>query len=480
MATQLYLDGTWIDSSGGTREVANPATGAVLEHMAVASTEDVDRAVLAARRALEWGPWSALSAFERRRRLHAFAREVRDAAIEIGIVESDDMGLPRSFAQQGAKAAADALEYYAGWADKITGEVLPTREASALDYTVRHPVGVVAAIVPWNSPTFLSVQKLGPALAAGCTVVLKPSEEAPLAPLQLATCAQRAGLPPGVVNIVTGTAEAGAALVSHPGVDKVSFTGGTELGRRIAQQAASRLARVDLELGGKSANIVFADADLDAAALGAVMGVFLNSGQQCIAGSRLLVQRSVYDEVVARVTAIAEGLPVGLPDQPGTVLGPLINERHLERVLGFVEEADDVGEVVLGGRRLDGELGNGYFLGPTVVKDVDHDSRLWVEEVFGPVLAVVPFETPGDAIVLANDTRFGLAGGVWTSDLDTAHLVARSVRTGTMWVNTYLELSPAAPFGGFKDSGLGREGGLTSVQSYTELTNVHIKLGDDG
>lgn len=478
MTTELFVDGAWRKASGETRPVVNPATGTTLEHLGCATPEDVDRAVRAARQALDAGPWGSMSGFERRRRLLAFAREVREAAEAIGAVESDDMGMPRAFVQGGVTAAADGLEYFAGWADKVGGEVLPGPDASALNYTVRHPVGVVGAIVPWNSPTYLALQKLGPALAAGCTVVLKPSEEAPLGPLQLAACAERAELPPGVVNVVTGTADAGAALVAHPGVDKVSFTGGTELGRRVAREAAARFARVALELGGKSANIVFADADLDAAALGSTLAVLLNTGQQCIAGSRLLVQRPVYDEFVRRVVETARGLKVGMPAEPGTMLGPLISERQLERVLGFVAEAGEAGTVVLGGERLGGELADGYFLGPTVVADVDRGSRLWNEEVFGPVLAVTPFDTAAEAVEVANDSRYGLAGGVWTSDLDTAHGVAGSIRTGTMWVNTYLDMSPAAPFGGFKESGVGREGGLPSVQEFTELTSVHVKLGE--
>lgn len=480
MPTQLLIDGEWAEaSSGETRAVLNPATGKPIAEMGIGTEGDVDRAVRSARTALEDGPWSRMSGYERRKLLLAFAREVSAAAEEIGATESQDMGMPQLFAQGAVAMASETLEYFAGWADKIGGQTIPTPSADVLDYTIRHPVGVVAAIVPWNSPTFLSIAKLGPALAAGCTVVLKPSEEAPLAPLKLGECAQKAGFPPGVLNIVTGEGpDAGAALVAHPGVDKISFTGGTELGRHIGQEAAKRFARVSLELGGKSANIVFADANLDEAAVGAVMAFMLNSGQQCIAGSRLLIERSVYDEFLERVKGVASGFQVGMPDQPTTQLGPIINQRQLDRVLGFVEEADDAGRVVLGGERLGGDLADGFFVAPTIVADTDHSSRLWNEEVFGPVVAATPFDTPAEAISIANDTRYGLAGGVWTKNLDVAHGVAGAIRTGTMWVNSYLNMFPGAPFGGFKESGQGREGGLAAVHDYTETTNVYVNLAN--
>lgn len=476
--TQLYVDGAWRAPQGNdTLAVLNPATGLPLAEMSCASASDVDAAVAAARRALEQGPWKKATGFERRAWLLAFAREVRAAAQQLGELTTDEMGMPLSMTVASAVGSADYLEYFAGWADKIGGDVVPTPMRGALDYTIRHPVGVVAAIVPWNAPVFLAVAKLAPALAAGCTVVLKPSELAPLATLDLVRCAERAGLPAGVVNVVTGPGDPiGAALVSHPGVDKVSFTGGTELGRIVSTAAAASFKRVSLELGGKSADIVFADADLDAAATGATMAVLLNTGQQCVAGSRLLVQRRVYDEMVERVTTIARSLQVGDPRDASTVLGPVISEPHLERVLSFVRDADSAGRVVLGGERLDGELKEGYFLSPTVVADVEPTSRLACEEVFGPVIAMTPFDTAADAVALANDSPFGLAGGVWTRDLDTAHGVAGALRTGTVWVNNYLAMPPSAPFGGFKASGLGREGGWAAIEDYTEVTNVLVAL----
>ena len=476
--TQLFLDGRWTDAtSERSLPVLNPSTGKEFAEMACASEEDVDDAVDAARRALDEGPWSAMTGFERRSLLLAFARELRDAADSIGAVAADDMGMPMSFSTAAVRFSADYLEYFAGWADKVGGETIPTPVRGALDYTIRHPVGVVAAIVPWNAPVFLTVSKLAPALAAGCTVVLKPSELAPLSPIELVRCAERAGLPPGVLNLVTGAGDdVGAVLVSHPGVDMVSFTGGTELGRTIGADAARSFKRCALELGGKSANIVFADADLDAATFGVALGVLVNSGQQCVAGSRVLVERPVYGEMLERLANATEGFPVGDARSDGTMVGPLISERHLERVLGYVNQAAESGQVVVGGDRLGGDLADGYFVGATIVADADPHSRLWREEVFGPVFAVVPFDTPQQAIAIANDSDYGLAGGVWTRDLDIAHGVAGALRTGTVWVNTYLAMSPSAPFGGHKASGVGREGGWAAIEEYTETTNVLVAL----
>src|SRR5438552_3151278 len=482
MTTQLFVDGQWQQATSDTvLPVINPSTGKPFAEMACASRADVDRAVAAARRALETGPWSTMTGFQRRSLLLAFAREVRAATEVLGELTTDDMGMPLSFTRGAVEVSADYLEYFAGWADKIGGETVPTPTPGALDYTIRHPVGVVAAIVPWNAPVFLAVAKLAPALAAGCTVVLKPSELAPLSPLELVACAERAGLPAGVVNLVTGSGDdVGAALVAHPGVDKVSFTGGTELGRVVGAEAARTFKRCSLELGGKSANIVFADADLDAAAMGATLGVLVNTGQQCVAGSRILVQRPAYDDFIARLTALNASFAVGDPRRPDTMVGPIITERHLARVLTYVAEAGQAGRVVLGGERLGGELADGYFLGPTIVADADPSARLCREEVFGPVSAVLPFDTADEAVTMANDTDFGLAGGVWTRDLDTAHGVAGALRTGTVWVNTYLNMPPSAPFGGHKASGLGREGGWAAIEAFTELTNVFVQLKNLG
>jgi aldehyde dehydrogenase (NAD+) len=472
------VGGEWIDaSSDATLPVEDPSTGKTIAQMACAARTDVDAAVAAARRALETGQWASMTPFARRSLLLAFAREVRESAYGLGELATGDMGMPIGFTVGSAAVGADYLEYFAGWADKIGGDVVPTGMPHALDYTIRHPVGVVAAIVPWNAPIFLSIAKLAPALAAGCTVVLKPSELAPLSVIELTRCAERAGLPAGVLNLVTGPGDdVGAALVEHPGVDKVSFTGGTELGRIVGQSAAKTFKRVSLELGGKSANIIFADADLDAAASGAALGVLVNTGQQCIAGSRVLVQRPVYDEMVERIAQQAGVMSVGDPRDPTTMCGPLISQRHLDRVLAYVADAGDSGRVVMGGERLGGDLADGYFISATVVADVDNETRLAREEVFGPVIAVMPFDTAAEAVAIANDTDFGLAGGIWTSNLDTAHGVAAALRTGTIWVNNYLSLQASTPFGGHKASGLGREGGWAAIEDYTELTNVLVAL----
>ena len=477
--TRLYIDGDWVEAtSDASLPVVNPSTGKPFAQMACASRADVDRAAAAARRALEEGPWAAMGGFQRRSLLLDLVRELRQAASAIGDLSTDDMGMPLPFATAAVEFSAEYLEYFAGWADKIGGRTVPTPNRAHLDYTIRHPVGVVAAIVPWNAPVFLAVAKLAPALAAGCSVVLKPSELAPLSPLELVACGHRAGFPPGVLNLVTGSGDdVGAALVAHPGVDKVSFTGGTELGRIVGAEAARTFKRVSLELGGKSANIVFADADLDAAAMGATLGVLLNTGQQCIAGSRVLVQRPVYDDMVERLVAMNQGFPVGSPRQPGTMVGPIISQRHLDRVLGFVAEAGGAGRVVLGGERLGGDLADGYFVGPTVVADADPASRLCREEVFGPVTAVLPFETAAEAVAMANDTDFGLAGAVWTRDLNIAHGVAGALRTGTVWVNSYLDMPPSAPFGGHKASGVGREGGWDALRFFTEMGKRKSGLG---
>jgi acyl-CoA reductase-like NAD-dependent aldehyde dehydrogenase len=476
--TELFIDGVWRPAtSETTHTVLDPSTGKALTEMACGSRADVDAAVAAARTALEGGPWPRMTPNARRTILLRFAAEVRQSKELIGDLLSSDMGAPLLLTEGQTGAAADYLEYFAGWSDKIAGEVLPVNLPGALDYTLRKPVGVVAAIVPWNAPAFLTVAKIAPALAAGCTIVLKPSELAPLAPLELVRCAERAGLPPGVLNVVTGLgAEVGAPLVEHPGIDMVSFTGGTETGAHVASAAARTFKRVTLELGGKSANVIFADADLDAAAMSAVVGVIMNSGQQCIAGSRVLVQRSVYDQVVEKIASLTAMFKVGLPRTPGIMVGPLINQQAVDRVLGFVDAAASQGRVVVGGERVGGDLADGYFVSPTVVADVDNASDLAQREVFGPVTAVIPFDTTADAVRIANDTPYGLAGGVWTRDLDTAHHMAAQMRCGSVWVNNYLTVEAGVPFGGFGHSGIGREGGWGAIEHFTEVTNVLVAL----
>jgi acyl-CoA reductase-like NAD-dependent aldehyde dehydrogenase len=471
---QLIVGADRVSGAGEVDIDVNPATGEDIAAVAAASPAQVDAAVQAARAALG-GPWGEMDGFTRRRLLNRFADAVAARAADIGAAATADMGQPLGFAVGEAIAASDYLAYYAGWADKLAGDTLTTPLTHAHVYTYREPVGVVAAIVAWNSPTMLTAFKLGPALAAGCTVVLKPSELAPFAPLLVAEAALDAGLPPGVVNVVLGGAATGAALVSHPDVDKITFTGGGRVARQVAEEAAASCKRLTLELGGKSANIVFEDADLAAAAAGACQGVFLLAGQQCVAGSRVLVHRRVLDDFVDRLIAGAKEWTVGDPHAPDTRVGPLISAQALARVETFVDEAKaGGGEVVCGGARLDGPLAAGWFYPPTVITGIGNDARLCREEIFGPVAAVVPFDSEAEAVSLANDTRFGLAGGVWTRDLSRAHRVARAVRAGTMWVNCYTAVTPGAPFGGVGLSGIGREGGVEGLHDFTEVKTVYV------
>ena len=473
--TKHFIGGEWREAAGEPLMKMNPTTGKPLASVPLATAEEVDAAVVAARKALDGG-WANSPPQERRKLLLRFAQLLAEDAMEIGRTAAEEMGMPHGMTMGEALFAAEYLEYFAGWADKIHGEVVPVTAPGVFDYTLKEPIGVVAAIIPWNAPISLSVFKLAPALAAGNAIVLKPSELASSAALRLAELVAKAGFPRGVVNVLTGDASTGRAMIEHPGVDRIAFTGGTETGRKIAETAGRNLKPVSLELGGKSANVVFADADLDAAAVSAATAIFLNGGQACIAGSRLLVESTIADAFVEKVAAAANGWVIGDPLQPGTLMGPLISEPHLERVLGMVDEARSGAEVVLGGERLGGELAEGYFVPPTILTGVSNDQRIAREEVFGPVLSVIPFTDQAEAIAIANDTPYGLAGGVWTNDLNRAHAVAKAIRAGTVWVNTWHLVNPGTPFGGYKDSGLGREGGLQALNSYLETKNVYVQL----
>ncbi|MEX2459553.1 MAG: aldehyde dehydrogenase family protein [Actinomycetota bacterium] len=473
--TQHFIGGEWRPGDGPTLDDLNPATGRALASVPTGTAEEVDAAVAAARKAFDGG-WSSSTPQERRKLLLRLSQLLAEDVMEISRISTEEMGMPHGISMGEILYAAEYLEYFAGWADKIHGEVIPVVAPGVFDYTLREPMGVVAAIIPWNAPVNLSISKLAPALAAGNVVVLKPSELAPLAPLRLAELVAKAGFPRGVVNVLTGDATTGRALVEHPGVDRIAFTGGTETGRTIGEIAGRNLKPLSLELGGKSANIVFADADLNAAALSAATGIFLNTGQACLAGSRLLVEAPVADAFVEKVSAAARGMVVGDPFQPGTVMGPVISEGALNRILGMVDEARESADVVLGGERLGGELAEGYFLPPTILTGVSNDQRIAREEVFGPVLSVIPFADEAEAIAIANDTRYGLAGGLWTTNLSRAHRVAKAIRAGTVWVNTWLLVNPGTPFGGYKDSGLGREGGQQALHSYLETKNVYVQL----
>ena len=472
----MLVGGEWVEArSGETFESVDPYTTRPWATLPRAGPEDVDAAVAAARRAFDDGPWRRAPGRERARLLRRLASLVEEHALEIATIEVTDNGKLLREMEQQLRGLPDYLHYWAGAADKIGGETIPGPSEDWLIYTRREPVGVVAAITPWNSPVLLLTWKLAPALAAGCTVVVKPAEQAPASTLELARLVEEAGFPPGVVNVLTGFGpDAGAPLAAHPGVDKVAFTGSTATGAAVMRGAAEHLARVSLELGGKSPQVVFADADLEAAANGVVAGVFAATGQTCMAGSRLLVEREVHDELLARVAARARSVRLGDPLEAETEMGPVAFEGHLENVQRRIAGAEAEGaRLVAGGRRPPRE---GFFIEPTVFA-ARPDMAIAREEVFGPVLSVMAFSGEEEAVRMANDTAFGLAAGVWTADVRRAHRVAHAIRAGTVWVNAYRAVGPMAPFGGFKASGMGRENGLEALHEYTEHKTVWVELG---
>ena len=476
---RMLIDGRWVEAaSGKTFETINPATCEVLAHVAEGDSEDIDRAVEAARRAFE-GPWRKVKPFERQALLLRLADLVERRFDELAALDTLDMGAPISRTKGGRLRVLGMLRYYAGQATAIHGETIENSlPGEFVSYTLKEPVGVVGAIIPWNGPLAATVWKLGPALATGCTVVLKPAEEAPLTPLLLAELCQEAGVPPGVVNVVPGYGEtAGAALARHPDVDKVAFTGSHLTGQKIVTASAGNLKRVSLELGGKSPDIVFADADLDAAVPGAAMAVFANSGQICSAGTRLFVERQVYEEFTARVAAFGRGLRVGDGADPATQVGPLVSAEQLDRVTGYLAVGRQEGARPLaGGERLtDGTLAKGFFVPPTVFADVQDGMRIAQEEIFGPVISAIPFTDIDEVIGRANRTSFGLGSGVWTRDVTKAHRLARAIRAGSVWINCYQAMDPAVPFGGYKMSGYGRESGKQHVDEYLNVKSVWIR-----
>ena len=470
----LYIGGSWAPAaSGETFDTVNPYTGETWARVPEAGPEDVNRAVTAARVALD-GQWGGMTGFDRARLMRRLAAIIERDAEELAVIESKGNGKLLRETRGQMASLADWLYYFAGTADKIQGETIPSDKTNFFIYTRREPVGVVGAIVPWNSPLSLMMWKLAPALAAGCAIVLKPSDYTPVSALEFARRFDEAGFPAGVFNVVSSRSIAASqALVENRGVNKVAFTGSTKVGIAVAQAAATHLARTTLELGGKSAQVVFDDADLASAANGVIAGIFAASGQTCIAGSRLLVHRSVHDALVDAIVARAQDIRLGDPLAEDTDMGPLVSERQFDAVTGFVDRALAGGATAaIGGER--SALG-GLFVGPTVLVGVRPEMEIAREEVFGPVLAVLPFDDEEEAIALANDSEYGLAAGIWTTNVQRAHRVAHRLRAGTVWVNTYRSVAPNAPFGGYGSSGWGRESGIDAVHDYTEVKTVWIE-----
>jgi phenylacetaldehyde dehydrogenase len=475
---KLLIDGEWMEAASGARfETINPATEERLAEVAHGEREDIDRAVRAARKAFAHeSEWRRMSPSARGKLIWRIGDLIEQHTDELAMLESLDNGKPVGVARVAdVPLAADLFRYMAGWPTKILGDTTPISAAGEyLSYTLREPVGVVGQIIPWNFPLLMAAWKLGPALACGCTVVLKPAEQTPLSALYLGELLLEAGLPAGVVNIVTGFGDAGAALSGHDEVDKVAFTGSTEVGKLIVGAAAGNLKKVSLELGGKSPNVVFADADLDAAIAGAANGIFFNHGQCCNAGSRLYIQSAAFDDVVAGVAERAKQITVGPGLEPATEMGPLISDEQFEKVLGYLQSGADAGaEAVVGGVRVGDR---GYFVAPTVLTNTTGDMKVVREEIFGPVVCAMPFDDPEEIVPVANDTNYGLAAGVFTRDITKAHRIAARLRAGTVWINTYNVFDAAQPFGGYKESGWGREMGHQVLENYLETKAVCVAL----
>jgi len=476
---RMLIDGQWLEGSK-TFETINPATGEVLTRVVDSSAGDVDRAVQAARKALEdrSGAWRKMSASERGRLMWKLADLIEKNIDELAELETLDNGKPIFESRHvDMPMVTDVLRYYAGWATKIHGETVTTFE-SAFTYTLREPVGVVGLIIPWNFPLLLASWKLGPALACGCTVVLKPAEQTPLTALRMGELAVEAGFPAGVINIVTGGPEVGKTIVRHPGIDKIAFTGSTAVGREIMRGAADTLKRVTLELGGKSPNIVFADADIDHAVKGAINGIFYGKGEVCNAGSRLFVEGKVKDEFLDKLVGRAKKMQPANPLDPKTRMGAIVSQEQLDTVLSYIEAGKKEGaRLITGGNRVSVDGGKGFFLEPTIFGEVKNDMKIAQEEIFGPVLATLMFDDIDEVVRLANQNPYGLAAAVWTRDIKKAHTVSRQLRAGTVWINTYGLMDASLPFGGYKSSGFGRELGENALEHYTEVKTVWMNLG---
>jgi aldehyde dehydrogenase (NAD+) len=478
MQQNLLINNEWRPSaSGKTMDVVNPATEEVIAQVASADRVDLDSAVSAARVALD-GAWGQLSARERGRLVRKLGERLLERVDEVARLETLHNGKPISESRNiEIPAAAECFEYYGGWSDKVMGETIPVK-GNYLTYTLREPVGIVAAIVPWNFPLLLAAWKVAPALACGNTVILKPASQTPLTALALGEIAIEVGLPPGVLNVLTGPgSQLGQSIVEHPGIDKIAFTGDTSTGKGIMRGAADTLKRITLELGGKSPNIVLADADLDAAMRGATIGIFYGKGEVCAAGSRLLVDKSIKAEFVDKLAARAKKMTAGDPMDPRTRFGALSSKKQMDSVLRYIESGKQQGAtLVAGGARTDIGTGKGYFVQPTVFADVRPDMTIAREEIFGPVLASIEFADIDEAIARANDSQYGLAAGIWTRDIKKAHYMARKLQAGTVWINTYNVYDTAAPFGGYKHSGFGREMSAHALEHYTQIKSVWVDL----